>query len=244
MKYKSYSVYDNQDFFEQYHQKRKRGNAPNELIEQPIIDELIGSITGQDILDLGCGDGQYGLELLERGAKHFHGIEGSKNMAALAQENLKKANAKIEIGDIEAVAFGKSKYDLVLSRLVLHYIEDLVPLMKKISACLKEKGEFVFSVEHPIITSSYESYHQKVKRSNWIVDNYFNNGERVNEWLGKKVIKFHRTLETYWQLFKQSNFEVMEIRESKPIRSQFDQIEAYERRKRIPLFIIFKLKKK
>ena len=58
MKYKSYTVYDEDDFFEKYYQKRNLGNAPNERIEQPIIDELIGEISGLKVLDLGCGDEQ------------------------------------------------------------------------------------------------------------------------------------------------------------------------------------------
>ena len=61
MKYKSYSVYDDEDFFEKYNQKRRKDNSPNELIEQPIIDELLGVITEKKILDLGCEDGKYGI---------------------------------------------------------------------------------------------------------------------------------------------------------------------------------------
>ncbi len=64
MNYTGYLAYDDDTFFEKYNQKRSRGNTPNELIEQPIINELLGDISGKKILDLGCGDGKYGVELL------------------------------------------------------------------------------------------------------------------------------------------------------------------------------------
>jgi len=242
MEHKNYSVYDNDDFFEQYNQKRSRGNSPNELIEQPIIDELIGEPTDMRILDLGCGDGKYGVELLQKGASYYKGIEGSQKMATLAKENLVNQNAAIEIGDIEKAALGTAAYDMVVSRLVLHYIEDLESLMIRISSCLKDKGHFIFSVEHPVITSCYESYHKKERRENWIVDNYFDSGQRINTWIGKQVVKYHKTIEEYWKIIKDSNFEVIEIRESKPQESNFESMSEFERRKRIPLFLMFKLK--
>ena len=46
-------------------------------------------------------------------------------MWALAKENLNGNNSVVELGDIEKVEFGKEKYELIVSRLVLHYIADL-----------------------------------------------------------------------------------------------------------------------
>ncbi len=143
-------------------------------------------------------------------------MEGSTKMAGLAKENLKHQNTKITLGDIELMDFGNAPYDVVLSRLVFHYIEDLERLFKRIHDSLNENGELVFSIEHPVITSCYESYHHKSKRRNWIVDDYFNTGKRVNIWIGKKVVKYHKTLQDYWSIIKATNFEVIEMKESKP----------------------------
>lgn len=244
MKYKSYSVYDDVEFFEKYTKKRDRLDSPNEVIEQPIIDQLIGDVKDKRVLDLGCGDGKYGVQLLKRGAKLYDGIEGSHRMANLAKENLKAYNSRVEENDIEKVEFKEAAYDIVISRLVLHYVEDIGSLLKKIRLSLKEEGEFIFSVEHPIITSCYEAYHQEVKRGSWIVDDYFKSGERVNTWLGKDVVKHHKTLEQYWQIIKEANFDVVEIRESKPEESHFKSKEEYQRRLRIPLFLMFKIKRR
>lgn len=242
MKYKSYQVYDNKDFFEKYIKRRKSGNAANELIEKPIINELIGDVKDQEILDLGCGDGLYGKELLEKGAKSYLGIDGSKNMHELAQKNLKGLNAKIIHQDIENLQLDRNKFDLIISRLVLHYIENPAPLLKQIQSSLTQNGKFVISIEHPIITSCYDAYNKNSNRGSWIVDNYFSDGERINNWINKDVIKYHKTIEQYWDLFQQANFKISSIRESKPIEANFEDGYEYKRRKRIPLFMMFKLR--
>jgi len=244
MNYKNYKAYDNDDFFEQYTAKRNRPNAPNNILEKPIIDQLIQDVEGKDILDLGCGDGKFGLELLSRKSRSYHGIEGSENMFGLAVDNLKDTDARLECFDIEGYDYPKEKYDLIVSRLVLHYVENLEELFVKLHHCLREKGEFVFSIEHPIITSCYEAYHGKGRRENWIVDNYFESGERINHWIGKNVVKYHRTIEEYFQIIQNAEFEVLILRESKPNMKYFETQEEFERRMKIPLFMLFKLKKK
>lgn len=240
MNHIGYLAYDDDDFFEKYQQRRRKNNAPNESIEQPIIDELLGDTSEKSVLDLGCGDGNYGIEILKRGAKFYHGIDGSKNMVSLAKENLEGFNAKIEVAELERLEI-KKKYDIVISRLVLHYVKDLDTLFKKIRESLTNNGTFIFSIEHPIITSNYESYHKSTKRGNWLVDNYFDSGERINYWHGKKVVKYHKTLGEYWEIIRKANFDVVELKESKPIKSNFENEEEYLRRKRIPLFLMFKL---
>lgn len=243
MNYTGYLAYDGASFFEKYHQRRRESNAPNDVIEEPIIDELLGDVSGKNILDLGCGGGNYGIELLKRGATFYQGIDGSQKMVSLAKENLANYNAEIKVADIESVTI-QEKYDIVISRLVLHYIDDLDSLFRKIKERLKDNGVFIFSIEHPVITSNYESYHKSDKRGNWIVDNYFDSGERINNWHGKKVIKYHKTLEEYWEIIKKANLEIVALRESKPSKLNFENEKEYLRRKRIPLFLIFKLKKK
>jgi len=243
MKYKNYKVYDDEDFFKKYIEKRERGNAPNETIEKPIIDELIYDVKNKDVLELGCGDGKYGKELLDRGAKSYYGIEGSKNMYQLAVKHLPTKSCKIEKEDIEKYSYPMNKYDLIIARLVFHYIENLEALFYKLKNSLKTEGKLIFSIEHPIITSCYDSYSQKGKRKNWIVDNYFESGERINTWIEKDVIKYHKTLEEYFQIIQKSNFEILTIRESKPQKKYFSDDEEYHRRMKIPLFLIFKLKK-
>ncbi|MEL6971331.1 MAG: class I SAM-dependent methyltransferase [Bacteroidota bacterium] len=239
-------VYDDEEFFSKYIAKRRRLNSPNDLLEEPIIDELLAEVVGKVLLDLGCGDGRYAAKLMNRGLKVYQGVDASENMIRLAQEHLREyAEASVERQTLEEITVTRRSYDIVLSRLVLHYLEDLAHLFAVAHRSLREGGCFVFSVEHPIITSNYAAYNQqaKVKRQDWVVDNYFSSGQRINIWIGKEVIKYHRTLEEYVGLIQKTGFALEEIRESKPVRANFAEQTEYERRMRIPLFLLFKVRK-
>ncbi|MEL6835993.1 MAG: methyltransferase domain-containing protein [Bacteroidota bacterium] len=246
MAHKGSDVYDDEEFFSRYIAKRRRLNSPNDLLEEPIIDELLAEVAGKELLDLGCGDGRYAAKLLGQGLKSYRGIDASENMIRLAQEHLLEfAEASVERQTLEEITVTRRSYDILLSRLVLHYLEDLAHIFAVAHQSLREGGCFIFSVEHPIITSNYAAYNQqaKVKREDWVVDNYFHSGQRINKWIGKEVIKYHRTLEEYVRLIQKSGFALEEIRESKPARANFAEQTEYDRRMRIPLFLLFKVRR-
>ena len=103
---------------------------------------------------------------------------------------------------------------------------------------LKEDGQFFFSVQHPILTSSVQSA-TKSARTDWEVDDYFHTGKRVEPWIEKEVVKYHRTIEEYFQELKCAGFKIEEISESCPRLENFKNEEEYKRRMRIPLFLVF-----
>jgi hypothetical protein len=70
------------------------------------------------------------------------------------------------------------------------------------------------------------------------VDDYFKTGLRVNSWLGGNVVKYHRTIEQYFQLLQTAGLRIDVLREAQPQRENFVDEETYARRQRIPLFLI------
>lgn len=242
MNYSGASAYDEPTFFEKYSNKRNQKDTPNESMEKPAFNELLGETRGKHILDLGCGNGLYGKELMEKGAESYHGIDGSENMLSLAIENLSEYDCKLERQNLEDFLFPTETYDLVISRLVFHYITDLLPVWKGIWRSLKSGGKLTFSVEHPVLLSCNDSY-KEGKRATWLVDRYFHSGEREVEWLGTPVLKYHRTLEEYLNLVERAGFRFESLREAKPMKENFHDENEYERRMRIPLFLIMSLKK-
>ncbi len=70
------------------------------------------------------------------------------------------------------------------------------------------------------------------------MDNYFDTGLRVTDWMGGRVQKYHRTVEDYFGTVQASGFVVEQLRESSPQRDYFQDEETYLRRKRIPLFLL------
>lgn len=56
----------------------------NSLHDRPAVLELVGDVAGQRIADLGCGAGDYIVELVRRGANVI-GVEGSDSLAERAR---------------------------------------------------------------------------------------------------------------------------------------------------------------
>jgi SAM-dependent methyltransferase len=239
MEFRGASAYDEGDFFENYMKRRNRPDSPNNIIEKPILLELLGSVDGKRILDLGCGDAEIGVELLKQGGTSYLGLEGSENMARVAAENLEGKAGQVQQSSMEEWEPQLAKYDIVISRFALHYLADLASVFKKVHGSLVHGGKFVFSVQHPVLTSSAKSAEGSSRRTDWVVDDYFNQGKRTEPWIGKKVIKYHRTVEEYFQLLLHAGFKVDDLREGTPKADNFSSKEEYERRMRIPLVLMF-----
>ncbi|EIT83952.1 methyltransferase type 11 [Fictibacillus macauensis ZFHKF-1] len=239
MEYKGSSAYEKDTFFTNYMKRRNRKESPNNAIEKPIMYALIGDVTNLDILDLGCGDASFGVELLDQGAATYHGVEGSSRMADAAQQNLAHLNGLIHRHTMEQYLYPKDTFNLVTSRFAIHYVEKLSPLFEKIYQTLKHNGTFVFSVQHPLTTASFKSKTTSDRRDNWIVDDYFLEGERKEPWINETVIKYHHTIEHYFTTLRAAGFTITDLREGKPLREHFTDSLEYERRQRIPLVLAF-----
>ena len=239
MEYRGSSVYEQEDFLSNYLKRRNRHDSPNNAIEAPIIFELLGDFSGKAILDLGCGDASFGRELLERGAKSYSGVEGSEQMMNKARKEMEGLDGTLYQITMEAYSFPPNDVDIVTSRFAIHYIEEIEQLFKNIHSTLKEEGKFVFSVQHPLTTSSFESKKSGEKRGSWIVDDYFLEGERKEPWIDKLVVKYHRTIEHYFTALTEAGFKITDLREGLPQRGHFSTEEEFQRRNRIPVVLIF-----
>jgi hypothetical protein len=62
--------------------------------------------------------------------------------------------------------------------------------------------------------------------------------------MGGQVIKYHRTIEDYFTGLQRAGFVVESLREAEPQQEWFtEDEETYQRRKRIPLFLILAARK-
>lgn len=239
MEYRGSSVYEQEDFLSNYLKRRNRQDSPNNAIEAPIIFELLEDVSGKAILDLGCGDASFGRELLKQGAQSYSGVEGSEQMMNKARKEMEGLGGTLYQMTMEAYPFPANDVDIVTSRFAIHYIKEIEQLFKNIHRTLKEGGKFVFSVQHPLTTSSFESKKTGGKRGSWIVDDYFLEGERKEPWIDKMVVKYHRTIEHYFAALTRAGFKITDLREGLPQRQHFSAEEEFQRRNRIPVVLIF-----
>jgi SAM-dependent methyltransferase len=237
------AAYDDEEFLSRYLTRRKRADSPNSVMEEPVFSALLGDPSGKEILELGCGEGIYAATLLRAGCSSYTGIEGSRNMARLAQDRLENTSGTVINSLIEEYEYTPDRYDIIISRLVLHYIEDLSTVLSRIRTSLKPEGRLVISLQHPLLTASFKSMGKDGKREEWIVDDYFKTGRREEPWMGSLVVKYHRTVEEYYSLFQHAGLTVEALKEAAPDERFFKNHEEYERRKRIPLFLLFSCRK-
>lgn len=97
-------------------------------------------------------------------------------------------------------------------------------------------GDGVFG---SVITSCNKSRADGGQRQDWIVDDYFIPGPRSVYLFRQHITQYHRTIEDLFTALQQAGFTVEALRESRPQRAHFADETLYERRNRIPLFLIF-----
>ena len=146
------NVYDNEIFFEGYRKIRKKEGNANDLFEIPALLSLLPDLKGKKVLDLGCGFGEHCKLFVDRGAERVVGIDISQKMLEVA--NKENADPRIEYRHLpmENLEVLNESFDLAISSLALHYVEDFSGVAKNVYRLLNEGGLFLFSQEHPLVT--------------------------------------------------------------------------------------------
>jgi len=114
--------------------------------ETPRLIGPRGSLTGQRVLEIGCGRG-VGMEiLLSLGAEHVTGFDLDPRMVALAAQRLAKygERARVFVGDAEAIDAPDDSFDAVVDYGVIHHIPHWQQALKEIARVLKPGGTFYF----------------------------------------------------------------------------------------------------
>ncbi|MCM3388863.1 class I SAM-dependent methyltransferase [Ureibacillus chungkukjangi] len=243
------NIYDNQVFFEQYTALRDSGVTANDFVEQPAIKSLLIAIEGKKVLDLGCGAGAFAKYCVEKGAAKVVAVDISKNMIEKARkENL---HEKIDYlcSPIEELDLHNQTFDIIVSSLAIHYIEDYPKLIDKIKSLLIANGEFVFSTEHPLVTARKEVISNWVRDSegnklHWAVDHYKQEGKREGYWYVNGVVKYHRTVSTLINTLIEKGLTLERIIEPTSISGGIELRPKLIDEERRPSFIVIKAKKK
>jgi SAM-dependent methyltransferase len=230
--------YDDEQVFATYMRHRSGDETPNDTLEKPDLLDLLGPTVGRRVLDLGCGNAEIGRELLAAGATAYVGLEPSRNMFQQARETLAGTAGEVVQETIEGWEYPAGAFDLAISRMALHYVDDVEMTFRQVFRTLDAGGRFVFSVEHPVITSCDRGRPEGPKRQDWIVDEYHLSGRRVTRWMGQDVVKYHRSIEQYFSGLQRAGFVVEALREARPRRELFLRQETYVRRLRIPLILL------
>ena len=214
------NIYDNATFFEGYRNLREKENNANNLFEIPALLSLLPELDGKKVLDLGCGFGDHCRLFAEMGAEKVIGIDISSKMLDVARKE--NADSRIEYINmpIESIDKLNVSFDIAVSSLAFHYIEDFSGAVKNVFDRLSEGGIFVFSQEHPLVTC-----HSRGSR--WTKDengeklyvnlaNYGVEGERETKWFVEGVKIYHRTFSFIINTLTEAGFTVEKMIEPRP----------------------------
>jgi SAM-dependent methyltransferase len=230
--------YDDPGVFQRYREPQQAVSDPTEVMEEPALLAELGPVDGVRVLDLGCGEAAIGPVLLDAGCRGYVGVDGSENMVRAARATLDGTPGEVVQSDIEDFRPPPGDFDLVISRLALHYVEDLGAVLDACRTGLVPDGRIVVTVMHPVITSHDARATSEELRTDWVVDDYFVRGPRKQNWLGGTVVWHHRTIEDYVAELDRAGFALTALRECPPQRDRFTDSEEYARRRRIPLFLL------
>ncbi|MBI4767134.1 MAG: class I SAM-dependent methyltransferase [Deltaproteobacteria bacterium] len=175
------------------------GSNPLIAVEQQVMLDLIGNVSGQKILDLGCGTGRYSALLADKGAS-IVGIDPSTEMVAQARDKVSSlSSVSISHGTIDDMRFEDGSFDVVVSALVASHLPDLDPFLREVTRVLKSCGRFFLSDIHPYWAVSGHDY----------VEFFDPTGQEY------RIPQHSHLIEEYWVLFKELGLRLEELREPK-----------------------------
>lgn len=206
--------YDNPEFFAAYTQMSRSQQGLDGAGEWHQLQPLFPDMTGKDMLDLGCGYGWHCKYAADHGARRVLGIDRSEMMIAEAVKRNATPGITYRVCSLQDYEYPAAAYDLVVSNLVLHYVEDLDGVYRSICKTLRPGGVFLMNIEHPTFTAGVNQ--QFAQDGTWPVDDYYYPGLRKTDFLGHEITKYHHTLTQILGGLLKAGFRIEAVEEAMP----------------------------
>lgn len=242
------NIYDHPEFFHQYQKLRQASYNFYNLLEQPALKSLLPNLTDLQILDIGCGMGEFAYYCIENNARHVTAIDVSKNMLAIAQREHAHQNIDYYLQAIEDFHVAPNSFDCITSSLSLHYIQDFRAVIRNIASMLRPGSLFIFSVEHPIVTARKTMednwiYDSSGRRSHYAMDHYHDEGIRERTWFVDGVVKYHRSMSTIINTLIAYDLTIEKMLEPLPDSEAIPKLPSLEKEHRRPSFLLIRARK-
>lgn len=241
------NVFDDPTFFDGYKKIRENEANANILFEIPALFAMMPELFGKRVLDLGCGFGEHCKMFVARGALSVVGIDISSKMLEVA----KKENSHPKITylnmPIEDIGELDGRFDVVVSSLAFHYIDDFSGVVKSVYNLLDKDGIFIFSQEHPFVTShtggSRWTKDENGEKLHLNLANYGIEGERDTTWFVDDIKIYHRTFSTIVNELIRAGFSIEKMSEPVPTAEIAEKYPQHRDLFHKPDFLLIKAKK-
>jgi ubiquinone/menaquinone biosynthesis C-methylase UbiE len=225
------------------------GSYQREVI-LPNVLRLLELKKGDDMLDVGCGEGMFAREFYKTGAS-VAGIEISSELVEVAR---RKSPPVIiyRIGDAKNLSFlNDNVFDAAASVLALQNMDDLNAAFREVRRVLKKDGRLLIVLNHPMFrVPKFSSWgwddEQKVQYRR--IDGYMSEAKisiQMHPGDDPKAVtwSFHRPLQTYMKALRNNGFLVETPEEWTSHKKSEPGLRAKAEdhaRKEIPLFMAIK----
>jgi SAM-dependent methyltransferase len=132
-----------------YERARTREDSLDRLVEWPAQRELLGDVTGQSVLDLGCGNGGKLAELVRDGATASVGLDISGNFLEDPPPGVEFIRG--DLCELDALpGLAGRKFDRILFLQSFGYAKDPVRTLRAARAMLADDGFILLTKTQPI----------------------------------------------------------------------------------------------
>jgi 2-polyprenyl-3-methyl-5-hydroxy-6-metoxy-1,4-benzoquinol methylase len=195
--------------------------------------ELAGTLDGQAVLDVGCGQGRLTRLLAQCGAQ-VSGIDVSPVMLAFAEA----AEAQDPLGIVyryddaqHLSSLADQSFDGVTSFFALMDIPDLGAVLGSIRRVLRPQGWLVFAITHPCFEAPHAIWQPGPKDAPVrVIAGYFDEGfwRSANPaGVRGQVGAYHRTLATYLNAVIGAGFTIERVEEPQFTGAAIEQVSGY-----------------
>lgn len=227
-----------------------------EKVIKPNLLRILSPKAGQEILDVGCGQGYFSRAIAALGAKVV-GIDIAGELVKIAKEN-SGTNETYLVGSAEEMSrLEAGRFDSVICILALQNMKNMQAAIAEIARVLKPVGRAVLVLNHPsfrIPSASAWEFDQSGKKQYRRIDAYMSEiTQQVDMTQGVKDLNkkkytysFHHPLQVYFKAFFKNGMAVTRLEEwvSHKISDKGPRKAAEDKaRKEIPLFMCIELKK-
>lgn len=242
------NIYDNETFFEEYMKLRSREVNANNLFELPTLYSLMPDLEGKKVLDLGCGSGERCMEYVQHGASKVVGIDISEKMLEAAKKNYSDPKITYMNMPMEDIGNIDETFDVVISSLALHYVEDYEGVVKNVYRLLSDGGIFLFSQEHPVNTcysgkGDRWTRDENGRKIHANLENYCVETRYDSKWFVEGVQRYHRMFSTVINTLTDNGFRIVKIAEPYPTKELVEKYPEYYDNFHKPDFLFVKSQK-
>jgi SAM-dependent methyltransferase len=122
--------------------------APSDDFVATSLLRLIGSVRGERILDLGCGEGRV-ARVLAADDNDVVGVDLSDKLLAIARDHDSRRITYVHADVCTTEWWDGQPFDGVVSSMALMDIDDLEGALTTVAATLRPSGWFAWSIIHP-----------------------------------------------------------------------------------------------